>query len=64
MTKSGRRLFDALLVALGFVLIVAILDIGLLHDATSRMLATSLLTWLTCSLPAAMLIGHCALSEE
>lgn len=46
------------------MLIVAVLNLGVLHGATSRMLATSLLTWLMCSLPAAILIGHCALSEE
>jgi hypothetical protein len=64
MKLSGRRLIDAVLIGLGFVLIVAVLDLGVLHGATSRMLATSLLTWLMCSLPAAILIGHCALSEE
>ena len=64
MKLSGRRLIDAVLIGLGFVLIVAVLDLGVLHGATSRMLATSLLTSLMCSLPAAILIGHCALSEE
>jgi len=64
MTKSDRRLFDAALIVLGFVLIGAVVDISLLHGATSLRLAMSLITWLTCSLPVAMLIGHCALSEE
>jgi hypothetical protein len=63
MKLSGRPLFDAALIGLGFVLIIAVLDLAVLHG-TSRMLATSLLTWLMCSLPVAMLIGHCALSEE
>ena len=60
---SGRRLFDAALIGLGFVLIVTVVNLAVLHG-TSHMLATSLLTWLMCSLPVAMLIGHCALSEE
>jgi len=28
------------------------------------MMVLGLFMWLTCSLPAAMLVGHCALSEE
>ena len=64
MTKSDRRLFDAALIVLGFVLIGVVLDISLLHGTTSLRLAMSLITWLLCSLPVAMLIGHCALSEE
>jgi len=64
MFNSRKRWFDTALIALGFVLFVAVLDRGLLHGATSRIVATSLLTWLMCSLPAAILIGHCALSEE
>jgi hypothetical protein len=64
MTKSSRRLFDAVLIGLVFVLIVADLNIGRLHGASSLMLTMSLITWLMCSLPMAVLIGHCALSEE
>ncbi len=57
-------MFDAVLIVLGFVLIVADLSVGRLHGASSLTLAMSLVTWLTCSLPIAVLIGHCALSEE
>jgi len=64
MAKSARRLFDAVLIVLGFVLIVADLNIGWLHCVSSLTLAMSLITWLMCSLPVAVLIGHCALSEE
>jgi hypothetical protein len=64
MTKSDRRLFDAALIVLGFVLIGVVADISLLHGTTALRLAMSLITWLMCSLPVAMLIGHCALSEE
>jgi len=64
MAKSTRRLFDAVLIAFGFALFVAALNIGLLHHASSLALAMSLITWLMCSLPVAVLIGHCALSEE
>jgi hypothetical protein len=64
MRRSNKRLFDGVLFVLGFALTVAVLDIGLLHGATSRMLITSLFTWLMWSVPVAVLIGHCALSEE
>jgi hypothetical protein len=64
MRRSNKRLFDAVLFILGFVLAVAVLDVVVLHSETSRMLATSLLTWLMWSVPVAVLIGHCALSEE
>jgi hypothetical protein len=64
MRRSNRRLFDATLFVLGFALTIAVLDLGLLHGPTARMLATSLLTWLMWSVPVAVLIGHCALSEE
>ena len=64
MRRSRKRLFDAVLFLLGFVLAVAVLDVVVLHSETSRMVATSLLTWLTWSVPVAVLIGHCALSEE
>jgi len=64
MRRSNKRLFDSVLFILGFVVTIAVLDGGLLHGATSRMLATSLLTWLMWSVPVAVLIGHCALSEE
>ena len=64
MRRSNKRLFDAVLFILGFVLIVAVFNVVLLHGAASRMLATSLLTWLMWSVPVAMLLGHCALSEE
>jgi hypothetical protein len=64
MRRSNKRLFDAVLFLLGFVLAVAVLDVVVLHSETSRMVATSLLTWLTWSVPVAVLIGHCALSEE
>ena len=64
MAKSARRLIDAVLIVLGFGLIVADLDVGRLHGASSLTLAMSLVTWMMCSLPVAVLIGHCALSEE
>jgi predicted membrane protein len=64
MRRSNKRLFDAVLFVLGFALTVALFDEVLLHGATSRMLATTLLTWLMWSVPLAILIGHCALSEE
>ena len=64
MQLSGRRLFDAALIGLGFVLIVVVLNLAVLPFATSHMLATIMLVWLMCSLPAAVLIGHCALSED
>jgi hypothetical protein len=64
MRRSNKRLFDAVLFLLGFALTVAVLGGGLLHGATSRVLATSLVAWLMWSVPVAMLIGHCALSEE
>ena len=64
MRRSNKRLFDAVLFILGFVVAVAILDGRLLHGAMECMLVTSLLTWLMWSVPVAMLIGHCALSEE
>ncbi len=64
MKRSSRRLFDVVLFVLGFVLVVAVLDTVLVHGATARMLATSLFTWLSWSVPVAVLIGHCALSEE
>jgi hypothetical protein len=64
MRRSNKRLFDAVLFILGFVLAVAVLDVVVLHSETSRMLATSLLTWLMWSVPVAVLIGHCALREE
>ncbi len=64
MRRPNKRLLDAVLFVLGFALILALFDVVLLHGATARMLATSLLTWLMWSVPVAMLIGHCALSEE
>lgn len=64
MAKPARRLIDAVLIVLGFGLIVADLDVGRLHGASSLTLAMSLVTWMMCSLPVAVLIGHCALSEE
>ncbi len=64
MAKSVRRLFDAVLIALGFVLIVADLTIGRRYGASPLTLAMSLITWMMYSLPMAVLIGHCALSEE
>ena len=63
MPTCGRRLFDAVLIVIGFGLIVAVLNIGLLHGASSLTLTMSLIAWLMCSLPVAALIGHCALSE-
>jgi hypothetical protein len=64
MRRTNRRLFDAVLFVLGFMLAVAVLDLVVLRSETSRMLATTLLTWLTWSVPLAVLIGHCALSED
>ena len=64
MKRYGRRLFDAALIGSGFVLIVVVLNLVVLHGATPLTLATILLVWLMCSLPVAVLIGHCALSEE
>ncbi len=64
MATSGRRLFDAVLIVLGLVLIVAVLNTGLLHGASPLTLTMSLITWLIFSLPVATLIGHCALGEE
>jgi hypothetical protein len=64
MTKSNWRLIDAVLAMAGCALLVAVLDLGLLHGASSLKLAMSLITWLMCSLPVAVLIGHCALGEE
>jgi len=64
MTTSDRRLFDAALIVLGIALVAAVLDIGLLHGATSLRLAMTVIAWLMSSPPLAMLIGHCALSEE
>ena len=64
MRRSNKRLVDAGLFLLGFVLVVAILDTVLVHGALARMLATSVFTWLSWSVPVAVLIGHCALSEE
>jgi uncharacterized membrane protein len=64
MRGSRRRLFDSGLILLGLTLAAAIMDISLLHGAASRMLAMTLVTWLMCSLPLAMLIGHCTLSED
>jgi hypothetical protein len=52
------------LISLGLVLIVAALDVSVLRGAPTLRLAISLITWLSCSLPVAVLIGHCALSEE
>ena len=46
MRRSNKRLFDAVLFVLGFAVTVALFNVVLLHGATSRMLATSLLTWL------------------
>ena len=63
MRRSNKRLFDAVLFILGFVLAVAVLNVVVLHSETSRMLATSLLTWLMWSVPVAVLIGHCALER-
>jgi len=51
------------LIVIGFGLIVAVLNIGLPHGASSLTLTMSLIAWLMCSLPVAALIGHCALSE-
>jgi len=64
MAKTARRLFDTALIVLGFVLIVADLNIGRRHGVSPLTLAMSLITWMMCSLPMAVLIGHCALSEE
>ncbi len=64
MKRYGRRLFDAALIASGFVLIVVGLNLVVPHGATPLMVATILLVWLMGSLPVAVLIGHCALSEE
>jgi hypothetical protein len=64
MGGSNRRLFDSALTLLGLALAAAVIDISLLPRATSHMLAMSLATWLTCSMPLAMLIGHCTLSED
>jgi hypothetical protein len=64
MNKPNKRLFDAGLIMFGGMLTIAALDIGVLHSPTMRVLATSLITWLMCSLPVAMLAGHCALSED
>jgi hypothetical protein len=64
MRRSNKRLFDAVLFILGFLLTVAVFNLVLLHGVASRMLATTLLTWLMWSVPVAVLIGHCALSEE
>jgi hypothetical protein len=64
MTKARRRLFDTGLILLGCVLAVAALIVGLPLGAAARMLAMSVITWLMCSLPVAILIGHCALGED
>ena len=64
MKFSGRRLFNAVLIGLGFLLIAVVLNLAVLHFATSHMLAMITLVWLMCSLPAAVLIGHCALGED
>jgi hypothetical protein len=63
MRKSSRRLFDAGLMILGLLLAVAVLNICLLCGATLLALAMTVITWLMCSLPVAVLIGHCALGE-
>jgi hypothetical protein len=64
MSKASKRLFDIGLIAVGFVLAVATTNIGMFPNAASRVFAMSLITWLLCSLPLAVLIGHCALSED
>jgi uncharacterized membrane protein len=64
MGGSKRRLFDSALTLLGLALAAAVLGIGLLPRPTSHMLAMSLATWLMCSMPLAMLMGHCTLSED
>lgn len=46
------------------MVILAILDISVSPGATTLRVAMTLIIWLICSLPVAMLIGHCALSEE
>jgi hypothetical protein len=61
---SDKRLFDIVLIVLGCVVLVAVLDVRVLHGATSVLFAASLIAWLMASLPVAVLIGHCALSEE
>jgi hypothetical protein len=64
MRRSRKRLFDAGLMILGILLTVVVLRIALLCGATSRELVTCVISWLTLSLPLAVLIGHCALGEE
>jgi hypothetical protein len=64
MGMSDKRLFDAVLIVLGCVVLIVVADVRLLHGATSVALAMGLILWLTASLPVAVLIGHCALSEE
>lgn len=64
MSRSNKRLFDIGLIVMVCVLTVAALDLGLLPGAASHLLAMSLISWLMCSLPVAMLMGHCALSED
>ena len=64
MRRSRKRLFDAGLMILGILLAIVVLRIALLCGATSRELATCVISWVMLSLPLAMLIGHCALGEE
>jgi hypothetical protein len=64
MRISSKRLFDTGLIVVGFLLAVAVLKVCLLCGATLLALALTVTTWLMCSLPVAMLIGHCALGEK